>query len=147
MRTTPTARLTAALVTTVAAGLLLAGCGDPDPGTDAPSAAPSSASASPSAEESADVSAEPGVVVDVTLSADGPTPQGERVEVKVGEPITLNVTAEVADEVHVHSDPEVSIDVEAGDETSRTFTIDRPGQVAVESHATHAVIVQLVVRP
>ncbi|GAA0196483.1 hypothetical protein GCM10008944_12050 [Cytobacillus oceanisediminis] len=147
MRTTPTARLTAALVTTVAAGLLLAGCGDPDPGTDAPSAAPSSASASPSAEESADVSAEPGVVVDVTLSADGPTPQGERVEVEVGEPITLNVTAEVADEVHVHSDPEVSIDVEAGDETSRTFTIDRPGQVAVESHATHAVIVQLVVRP
>lgn len=147
MRTTPTARLTAALVTTVAAGLLLAGCGDPDPGTDAPSAAPSSASASPSAEESADVGAEPGVVVDVTLSADGPTPQGERVEVEVGEPITLNVTAEVADEVHVHSDPEVSIDVEAGDETSRTFTIDRPGQVAVESHATHAVIVQLVVRP
>lgn len=147
MRTTPTARLTAALVTTVAAGLLLAGCGDPDPGTDAPSAAPTSASASPSAEESADVSAEPGVVVDVTLSADGPTPQGERVEVEVGEPITLNVTAEVADEVHVHSDPEVSIDVEAGDETSRTFTIDRPGQVAVESHATHAVIVQLVVRP
>lgn len=147
MRTTPTARLTAALVTTVAAGLLLAGCGDPDPGTDAPSAAPSSASASPSAEESADVSADPGVVVDVTLSADGPTPQGERVEVEVGEPITLNVTAEVADEVHVHSDPEVSIDVEAGDETSRTFTIDRPGQVAVESHATHAVIVQLVVRP
>lgn len=147
MRTTPTARLTAALVTTVAAGLLLAGCGDPDPGTDAPSAAPSSASASPSAEESADVSAEPGVVVDVTLSADGPTPQGERVEVEVGEPITLNVTAEVADEVHVHSDPAVSIDVEAGDETSRTFTIDRPGQVAVESHATHAVIVQLVVRP
>lgn len=147
MRTTPTARLTAALVTTVVAGLLLAGCGDPDPGTDAPSAAPSSASASPSAEEGADVSAEPGVVVDVTLSADGPTPQGERVEVEVGEPITLNVTAEVADEVHVHSDPEVSIDVEAGDETSRTFTIDRPGQVAVESHATHAVIVQLVVRP
>lgn len=147
MRTTPTARLTAALVTTVAAGLLLAGCGEPDPGTDAPSAAPSTTSASPSAAASAEASADSGVVVDVTLTADGPEPQGERVEVKVGEPITLNVTAEVADEVHVHSDPEVSIDVEAGDETSRTFTIDRPGQVAVESHATHAVIVQLVVRP
>lgn len=147
MRTTPTARLTAALVTTVAGGLLLAGCGEPDPGTDAPSAAPSSTSASPSAAAGATASADPGVVVDVTLTADGPEPQGERVEVKVGESITLNVTAEVADEVHVHSDPEVSIDVEAGDETSRTFTIDRPGQVAVESHATHAVIVQLVVRP
>lgn len=147
MRTTPTARLTAALVTTVAAGLLLAGCGEPDPGTDAPSAAPSTTSASPSAAASAEASADSGVVVDVTLTADGPEPQGERVQAKVGEPITLNVTAEVADEVHVHSDPEVSIDVEAGDETSRTFTIDRPGQVAVESHATHAVIVQLVVRP
>lgn len=147
MRTTPTARLTAALVTTVAAGLLLAGCADPDPSTDTPSAAPTSTSASPSADASADATADPGVVVDVTLTADGPTPQGDRVEVKVGEPITLSVTAEVADEVHVHSDPEVSIDVEAGDETSKTFTIDRPGQVAVESHASHAVIVQLVVRP
>jgi len=147
MRTNPTARLSAALVTTVATGLLLAGCGDPEASGEAPGAAPSSASASPSSDTSADASADAGVVVDVTLTADGPEPQGERVEVTVGEPITLNVTAEVADEVHVHSDPEVSIDVEAGDETSRTFTIDRPGQVAVESHATHAVIVQLVVRP
>lgn len=147
MRTILTGRPAAALASVVTAGLLLGGCGDPDPSTDASSAAPSSASASPSVEASADASADPGVVVDVTLTADGPEPQGERVEVEVGEPITLNITAEVADEVHVHSDPEVSIDVEAGDETSKTFTIDRPGQVAVESHATHAVIVQLVVRP
>lgn len=65
----------------------------------------------------------------------------------MGEPVTLEVSAEVTDEVHVHSDPEVSIDVRPGDEVSRSFTIDRPGQVAVESHETGAVIVQLVVRP
>lgn len=136
----------------VAILLLLAGCGSD---AHAPAAVPSASSAatpSPEAEADADAEAsgeaEPdGVVVDVTITAEGPTPRGERVEVEVGEPITLNVTAEVADEVHVHADPEVSFDVAPGDETSRTFTIDRPGQVAVESHATHAVIVQLVVRP
>lgn len=136
------------LVAGVAIVLLLAGCGSD---ADAPAAGPSASSAatpSPEADPDAGASAEAeGVVVDVTITAEGPTPRGERVEVEVGEPITLNVTAEVADEVHVHADPEVSIDVAPGDETSRTFTIDRPGQVAVESHATHAVIVQLVVRP
>jgi plastocyanin len=133
-------------MTTAVAWLLVAGCGAGEESPAADAAASTSASASASA--SASGSAEPeGVTVDVTLTPDGPEPRGERVEVEVGEPVTLNVTSEVADEVHVHADPEVSIDVEPGDETSRTFTIDRPGQVAVESHATHATIVQLVVRP
>ncbi len=130
--------------------LLLAGCGA---GEDVPDAAESS-SPSPTATASTpgtpSTSATPdpeGVTVEVRLTPDGPQPRGGRVEVKVGEPVTLVVTAEVADEVHVHSDPEVSIDVQPGDSVSRTFTLDRPGQVAVESHETHATIVQLVVRP
>jgi plastocyanin len=135
-------------MTTAVAALLVAGCGAGEESPAADAAASTSASATASASASASGSAEPeGVTVDVTLTPDGPEPRGERVEVEVGEPVTLNVTSEVADEVHVHADPEVSIDVEPGDETSRTFTIDRPGQVAVESHAMHATIVQLVVRP
>ncbi|GAA1740064.1 hypothetical protein GCM10009710_20430 [Aeromicrobium alkaliterrae] len=60
--------------------------------------------------------------------------------------MTLVVTSEITDEVHVHSDPEVSIDVTPGQTVERTFTIDRPGQVAVESHETGATILQLVVQ-
>jgi plastocyanin len=141
-------RRVATVATTVSALLLLGACGsgdDAEPGRSPSPEASASASATPSA--SASASAAEGVVVDVRLTPDGPEPRGKRVEVKVGEPVTLNVTSEVTDEVHVHSDPEVSIDVQPGDETSRTFTIDRPGQVAVESHETDAVIVQLVVRP
>lgn len=129
-----------------AAMLVPAACGSGG-GDDAEPAATPTTSAAPSASATPTPSAEAGVVVDVRLTPDGPEPRGERVEVTVGEPVTLNVSSEVADEVHVHSDPEVSIDVQPGDEVSRTFTIDRPGQVAVESHETDAVIVQLVVRP
>ena len=136
--------------TFVTAGLLVLGaCGSGDE----PAAEPGpNSSASASAEASADPTdptdaAGEGVMVDITLTEDGPDPQGERVEVAVGEPITLVVTSQIADEVHVHSDPEVSIAVEPGEEKSETFTIDRPGQVAVESHETHTTIVQLVVRP
>jgi plastocyanin len=139
-------RTTTATVAVLAALLLAGGCGSGDDAQPASSASPS-ASAAATASASASPTAEEGVTIDVRLTPDGPEPRGERVEVTVGEPVTLNVTSEVADEVHVHSDPEVSIDVQPGDEVSRTFTIDRPGQVAVESHATDAVVVQLVVRP
>ncbi|MCX6406403.1 MAG: hypothetical protein NTV28_05755 [Propionibacteriales bacterium] len=126
--------------------LLLAGCGAGEDGPDASATPTPAATLSGTPSTSATPDAE-GVTVQVRLTTDGPQPRGRRVEVKVGEPVTLDVTSEVADEVHVHSDPEVSIDVQPGDSVSRTFTLDRPGQVAVESHATHATIVQLVVRP
>jgi hypothetical protein len=130
--------------------LLLAGCGAGEDAPDASTSSTPSATATTTASGTPSTSATPdseGVRVEVRLTADGPQPRGKRVEVKVGEPVTLTVTAEVADEVHVHSDPEVSIDVQPGDTVARTFTLERPGQVAVESHETHATIVQLVVRP
>ena len=88
-----------------------------------------------------------GVRVEISITESGTTPAGDRVDVGVGEPVTLVVTSQIVDEVHVHSDPEVSIDVEPGQTIERTFTIDRPGQVAVESHETGATILQLVVQP
>lgn len=138
----------AATATVATAVLLVLGaCGSGDePAADPTTSSSASAEASADPTDPTDAAGE-GVMVDISLTEDGPDPQGERVEVTAGEPITLNVTSEIADEVHVHSDPEVSIDVEPGDEKSETFTIDRPGQVAVESHATHTTIVQLVVRP
>lgn len=75
------------------------------------------------------------------------TPQGDRVEVKVGDPVTLKITSDADEEIHVHSDPEHTYAVKPGDSVSKTFTIKTPGQVAVEAHHLGVTIVQLVVRP
>ncbi len=74
------------------------------------------------------------------------TPNGDRVDVKAGEPVTLNVTADAAGEIHVHSNPEQELEYDAG-ETTLTLTIDQPGIVEVESHDLDKVIVQLEVQP
>lgn len=75
------------------------------------------------------------------------SPRGDRFEAKVGQEITLSVTSDAADEIHVHSDPEHTFEVEPGKAQVFSFTIDTPGQVAVEAHHAGATIVQLVVRP
>ena len=74
------------------------------------------------------------------------TPNGDRVEVKAGEPVTLEVTADVAGEIHVHSNPEQELEYAAG-ESSLSLTIDQSGIVNVESHSLDKVIVQLEVQP
>lgn len=86
-------------------------------------------------------------VVEITIRDGKVTPQGDRVEVKVGQPVTLRVSTDTSDEIHVHSEPEHAYDIAAGAAKDFTFTIDTPGQVAVESHHLEVAIVQLVVRP
>lgn len=87
------------------------------------------------------------VRVEIELDDSGATPQGERVEVATGQLVELDITNNSSqdDEIHVHSDPEQSFDVAAGSSDIFTFSINRPGQVAVESHGLGVTIVQLVV--
>lgn len=129
----------------LATTLVLAGCGGSDADGPDEGARPTATTSTPT--ESEAPAQDEGVAVDVTIEDGTVTPQGDRVEVSVGEPVTLNVTTDVADEIHVHSDPEHSFEVEGGDAKSFTFTVDTPGQVAVESHHADVTIVQLVVRP
>ena len=86
-----------------------------------------------------------GVVVDITFDGDSVTPNGERIEAKVGEPVTLNVDADAAGELHVHSTPEQEIAYGAGTSTHEV-TFDQPGIVDVESHDLEKVVVQVEVR-
>jgi ABC-type glycerol-3-phosphate transport system substrate-binding protein len=88
----------------------------------------------------------PTKTIDVTISADGVTPNGDRVEVQVGQPIELVVKADTEGEIHVHSDPEQELKYGAGTTTIAPFTIDKPGIVEVESHALEKTIVQLEVK-
>ena len=84
--------------------------------------------------------------IEVTIDGDSVTPNGDRVEVKVGQPIELVVKADKEGEIHVHSSPERELEYSAGTTTLKAFTIDKPGIVEVESHALEKTIVQLEVK-
>lgn len=120
-----TTRTLAASALTGLLALTAAACGDDDGGGDGGS------------EETA--------VIEITFSEDEVTPSGERVQVDVGQPIDLEVTADEPGELHVHADPEQTLPYDEGTETIE-LQIDRPGVVEVESHELDVVIVQLEVR-
>jgi len=123
-----------------AAALVLAGCGNGDTGKVSSSPNPSPSKHSPG-ETSDDV------VVDVAVSDGTVTPQGDRVEAKVGQKITLHIRSDAHETIHLHSEPEQEFEIAAGDDVEKSFTIDTPGQIAVEAHHLDVTIVQLVVRP
>jgi hypothetical protein len=87
----------------------------------------------------------PTKTIEVTIEGDSVTPNGDRVDVEVGQPIELVVTAETEGEIHVHSDPEQELEYGSGTTTLTSFTIDKPGVVEVESHQLEKTIVQLEV--
>ena len=82
--------------------------------------------------------------IDITFEG-GSAPQVERVQVDTGETIELVITSDAPGELHVHSDPEQTIDYKAGT-TTAPLTIDRPGVVEVERHEPEALVLQLEVR-
>lgn len=83
--------------------------------------------------------------IDITFTGDSVSPNGERVEVAVGQPIELVIKAEASGEIHVHSTPEQELEYGAGTTTLK-LTIDQPGVVDVEAHDLEQTIVQLEVR-
>ena len=66
------------------------------------------------------------------------------VKASTGQDITLVVTSDADDEIHVHSDPEHEFEVKAGDQEKKfTFSVDIPGTVEVESHGLDVTILKL----
>ena len=117
-----------AVLTLVVCTVGLAGCGDDD---------------SSGSDEGTDLATK---TIEVTIKGDDVTPNGDRVEVQVNQPIELVVQADAEGEIHVHSDPEQELEYGAGTTTLPTFKIDKPGIVEVESHALEKTIVQLEVK-
>jgi hypothetical protein len=124
------------------------GDGDADPpatdqtSTSSPSDAPSDA---PSDPESDSGSPDDSVAVTVTREGDAFTPNGERVELGIDQPLVLTIEADEAGELHVHSTPEQDISYDAGT-SEHEIVIDRPGVVEVESHDPDVILLQLEVR-
>ena len=85
-----------------------------------------------------------GTTIAITIEAGTVRPNGERVKVKLGEPVTLKIDADTDGELHVHSTPEQEIEFSRGTST-KTLVIEQPGIVDVEDHALEQVVVQLQV--
>jgi hypothetical protein len=120
-------RLVVAIVSALMAGALLTGCGGNSSGGTTARPLPTK-------------------VIDVTFSGDSVTPNGELVQVAVGQPIELAVTADAPGEIHVHSDPEQEFEYDAGSSTIAVDPITVPGRVVVESHTLEKTLLTLQAR-
>jgi hypothetical protein len=134
-------RLTA--VVAVSAGVLVgaSGCGTETeaPGTGTP-ASETSAETTPDA-------AEDSVVIDVRISQGTVTPTNERIDVAVGQTVTVRVDSDADDELHVHAVPEHSFEIHPGTGQQTQFSVEVPGQVALELHESGKTVATLLVRP
>ncbi len=141
-------RITAA----VALVVVLGACGGRADQTD------EDASTSPGSSESTGAGAgEAGTVLDPSEAPDATTvaveiadgdvtPVAEVLEVSVGEPVTFEVTTDVAAELHAHTSAEgLSLEFEPGT-SAQTISLDRPGSYEVELHDPAVLVVRLDVR-
>jgi hypothetical protein len=149
-----TARAATLSLITVAA---LAACSLSQSATPAPTSSPTSQSSpSPSASRSTSKPPAPSpspspttdaLTINITISNGQVDPNANKIEVRRGQTIVLNVTSDQDDEIHAHtSDQGYELEVKAGKPTRGELVVSDPGRFEVESHHLEKVIVILNVR-
>ena len=138
------AALTAALL------LALAGCGDDANDTTAQEPMPTpvvTTEATPSASASASADASAGQTIEINLENGKPTEKvGPTVTVAKGDKLTLVITSDSAQEIHVHG-LDTYIEVPAGETVTKTLTIGlASGSYEVEVHETEILLFNLQVK-
>jgi hypothetical protein len=83
----------------------------------------------------------------VTIAHGQVTPANVVLRATVRQPITLHVTSDAADELHVHSVPDHKFEVAAAANQTFEFTVDVPGNVDVELHHLDRTVATIQVRP
>lgn len=123
-------RARAAVSALAALALTVTGCGS------AVQHGRSAASASASTHEA-------GLTVAVKIFGGVVTPRNARYDAAVGKAITLVVTSDVADEIHVHSTPDHTFAVAAAAGQRFTFAVTVPGSVSIELHEAGAEVAKI----
>jgi hypothetical protein len=130
-----------------AAALITAGCGG---STSSDNASGSASSGQPSTVSPSDMSNEQAppnrLVIDVDIKGGNVTPTNAQLKAGTREQIVIRVNSDAADELHVHSTPEHSFNVEAKPMQSFQFTVDVPGKVDVELHHLNKTIATIQVQ-
>ena len=131
----------------VALGLLTA-CGSRDDGT---TSTPSTADHGTSSSTTADATGETTTsspaartAIDVVVADGQPQDGVQRIDLTLGEAVTLRVEADSDDEVHVHG-YDLLADVGPGHPATIEFIADIPGQFEIELEGAGVVIVELTV--
>jgi hypothetical protein len=137
-----------ALALALAAGACGDGDGDPDEG-----AAATTSTAAPGAgtTEESTTTAAPAADPDagaITIEIAGGSVVGgvRREKVTQGDEVTLRVTSDVADELHVHT-YDVTADLEPGETVELTFPATIPGIHEVELEKRHQKVLEIEVAP
>ena len=142
-------RRAAVAALTIVAALMLAACGDDGSpqatGTTITTAAASTTTGPGATSGPTTTAADTTPTIEVTVV--GGKPQGgvRREQVKTGETLVLRVTADVADEVHLHG-YDKSADVAPGTPAEIRFTADIPGVFEVELEQRKQKLIELEVR-
>src|ERR1700756_5644067 len=118
-------------------------------GTSSTSAQASSSASSSSATPSSAAQQPPAgaATFDVTIANGQVTPTNASWQAKVGQPVSVRVTSDAADELHVHSSPDHEFEIAAAPNQVFTFTVDVPGSVEIELHKLDKTIATLQVQP
>jgi hypothetical protein len=88
-----------------------------------------------------------GLTVDITIAHGQVTPANATLQATVRQPITLHVTSDVTDELHVHSVPDHKFEVAAAANQTFQFSVDVPGSVDVELHHLDRTVATIHVHP
>jgi PBP1b-binding outer membrane lipoprotein LpoB len=136
------------LTALTAAALITAGCGGSTSSDTATSG--SSAPATPSstaAPQMSDQQEPPArLVIDVTIKGGEVTPTNAQFDANAKEPIVVRVNSDVADQLHVHSNPEHTFNIEPKSGQSFQFTVDVPGNVDIELHQLNRTVATVTVQ-
>jgi hypothetical protein len=142
----------------VSLALLLSGCtssANPEVAASpqTPVSNPSEPSAPPTNSPSSAAASSPSLTADYALTininiSDGKTvPSGEKINVRVGQEVILNVSSDTDDEIHAHIGGDgYELPVRAGEPAKGSFTLSEPGSFEVESHDLGKIIVILNAR-
>jgi hypothetical protein len=129
-----------------AALVLLAACGDDSPTVDSGSQAtttPTTAAGGPATSAAAPTTTA-GTVLSVRVRG-GSVEGASRQRATLNQPVTIRVTSDVADEIHVHGYDKTAA-VPAGGTGEVTFVANIPGVFEVEFERSHKLLFTLEVR-
>lgn len=88
-----------------------------------------------------------GLSVDITIAHGQVTPANATLQATVHQPITLHVTSDATDELHVHSVPDHKFEVAAAANQTFQFSVDVPGSVEIELHHLDRTVATIHVNP
>ncbi len=113
----------------------------------ASTAASASAASAASTSASSPASSTAAITLDISIAQGQVSPNGKKLDAKVGDTVAMSVTSDADDKIHAHTGGDgYELEVTAGKTTTGSFTITEPGSIEVESHDLGKTIVILNAR-